>query len=402
MANIPPLNLKGVKGEVLSTERFNTRPAQSNDGAIDFSIAGDATSASQAAQDKQARPVPRQPPRVTNSDTQLLDDIARKRANQRQAIPSRAIPMDEMPGHNERGPVATDFLSSNSGSAGSFDIGAPAAKAFAETNAAYSSLQLPSRFEFYQFKSLSARHITALEQSKFNRAHREKRTRYLVEAISSTLEPQRSAFDLTYHDFNWLMYWQRANSYSGLTFHHTSVCESPAHHRRVMDKEAEDRLEEKSLFTTSSVNLTTLDEVEFAWPEDATDLQLVQSERLKPPIMRDIVELEDLLEDLDGQITKIEVKNAQQAEDLRDKKSTYEYLGDLAVYIKPSFEAPTLIDRIELAKSLSPEAVTQIKKYAALVSNYGVTETIKVKCEVCGAEKEDVISLLALDFLPSV
>lgn len=247
-----------------------------------------------------------------------------------------------------------------------------------EKNADYIQLDLPSNFIFYEFKSLAARKIRGGEQAKINRSSREQSMLHLVEAISATLEPGVSAFDLTVPDFYWLLYWHRQNSYTKNTYVHTTFCTNPDHVEKVL----EGQLPEESLRIEEFIKATTLKETKLEEPPQTDDLENLNSLGLEihPCTMRDLV---DMLE----------------AGDIADPEM--EFLYNLASHIKPIGEHKDLKVRIAMVQNMEADCTEELNQYMARVLNYGVEESINVRCKECGAEKVSEITIDARTFLPS-
>lgn len=251
-----------------------------------------------------------------------------------------------------------------------------------EKNSSYIDVTLPSNFYFYSFKSLAVRFFKAPDQAKCIRAAKEGRFRHLVEAISATLQPGISAYDLTHQDFYFLMYWHRMNSFSKTPYNHRTLCENPDHISKVMLNEMEEKtLEISTLITTTSLKEVQLDPEKIIIPPS-----LAEKYQLGTVLIKDMVEIEEM-------------------EDSVSDFPDIEFLADLACYLKPqqlpNGGAQSLKDRIEIVKEMTPDEVEEMQTYIRSVSDYGVTENVVVKCRGCGAEREAKVSIDALAFLPT-
>lgn len=257
-----------------------------------------------------------------------------------------------------------------------------------EKNSNYIDITLPSNFHFYPFKSLAVRTFRAVDQSKCIRAAKEGRFRHLVDAISATLQPGISAYDLTHEDFYFLMYWHRMNSFSKTPYVHRTICENPDHLAKVMTDEMDDKtLEIQTLITNTHLQEVQFDPTKIVVPEG-----LAEKYKLDVLRIRDMVEIEEM---------------EDQAPDFPD----IEFLADLAGYIKPEplktnvpnapVQYQSIKDRIQVVAEMTPDEVEDLQKYVKSVSSYGVTENINVKCRGCGAEREAKVSIDALAFLPT-
>lgn len=251
-------------------------------------------------------------------------------------------------------------------------------KTYAEKEAAYTNIELPSKFQFYQFQSLAARTLKGAEQAKFNRAHQEDRLRFTVEAISATLEPGISAFDLTPSDFYFLMYWQRVASFTKTPQIITLQCDNQEHLEKVAAKE----MTVDSLKISEFLNSTTLD---VSILENLNFEQLTMGLEAYPlgvETMHDVVALTEKIQDLDSDETL---------------DSEYGWLASKAAFLNRSLP---LEQRIEIIKEMSVDDTALLETYINNVTNYGVSEYGTVKCRGCGASKKVKISFDALSFLP--
>jgi hypothetical protein len=262
-------------------------------------------------------------------------------------------------------------------------------KSHSETDSLYTPIELPSKFQFYSFKALSVRLLRGAEQAKFNRAYQENRIKYTVEAISATLEPGVSAFDLTPSDFYFLMYWQRVNSFTKSPQIISLICDNPEHVRRVMDPtvpEAE-KLGPDTLQISEFLNGTTLDTTHLEELEFDSLVAGLEQYPLGVETMADIVALEELIQDsVEG---KAQNDNAFNPE--------YGWLFSKACFLHRSLP---IAKRIKIIEEMSVDDMALLETYIDKVTNYGVAEYGTVKCRGCGASKRVKIAFDALSFLP--
>lgn len=80
----------------------------------------------------------------------------------------------------------------------------------------YIRFELPSRFLFYPFKSLSIRRITFPDLLKINKATKGKVVSVLLDALQATID--RDIRDLTVPDFYAILFWHRLESYTKTPF----------------------------------------------------------------------------------------------------------------------------------------------------------------------------------------
>jgi hypothetical protein len=250
-------------------------------------------------------------------------------------------------------------------------------------------VDLPSKFVFYPFSSLSVKPIKGVHQAKFARSAKEKSSRHMADAISTLLPGHISAYDLTLPDYYWLLYFLRLTFYPKSKLIHTSVCTNPDHVLEVANKtKPQDSLLTVTTVSKSVIKDTVFDRVSAfeGFDPDGTLPSLKEAFQLKlsPTTVRDMVELETMY---------------SEEENNPDFQET-EYLADLAGFVQ-SVEGPrlSLAARIELVKEFSPEQVSLVEDYRDRVSNYGAEETIVVRCGECGAEIKTSVSISAHSFL---
>lgn len=248
------------------------------------------------------------------------------------------------------------------------------------------TLDLPSGLVLYTVKSVSCMTPRAKHQAKFHRAAKEKRTRHLVDAVSSLLDPEFSAWDMTYPDFVWTLYWLRLNGFTKQSLVHHGVCDNEAHIRDVISG----KKKEQTLVSVQTITKTTLKDtaLDFApvlkyLEENAADLAFLQesSYRLHLQTMRDIVALE---EDFSALPDFAETEyNAQFAGCLTGADGNY----------------VPLADRLKFVDELTVDQLETLNGYLNLVSDYGVVETVKFTCPECRAVVESPVSISAHSFL---
>lgn len=80
--------------------------------------------------------------------------------------------------------------------------------------------------------------------------------------------------------------------------------------------------------------------------------------------------------------------------------SEFEYAAQLASYMRhKSGVYVSIVDRIKVFDDLDVSDIETIKDYEKKISEYGVSETITVRCKECGASREAPLSLDAHAFL---
>lgn len=250
----------------------------------------------------------------------------------------------------------------------------------------YLHADLPSNFYFYDFDTLGVGPVLGFHQAKFSRAAKEKRTRYMVDAVSTLLPEGISAWDLTIPDFYWLLYWIRMTYYTKVQLIHTAVCSNPKHIHRIQQGE----LPKESLVSVHTLSKSILSEEVFdpkpleAFIETA-DLSFLDNSpfTLAPSCITDIVDIEENLLS-------------------HENYPEIEYLVDYAGYLQnkdPGIPRLSMQQRCEFVETLTAEDLYTIEQFRTLVSAYGVEESIRFTCPECRAESETKISISAHSFL---
>jgi hypothetical protein len=250
----------------------------------------------------------------------------------------------------------------------------------------FSTIFLPSRFEFYEFSTLAVGRLKGFHQSKFYKAAVEQKDRYVAEALTSVISGGIRAEELTIPDFYFLMYWLRLNNYMRTEMVHNGVCDNSAHVREVR----EGIKDPKTLQTVEIINKTRLDQVELAedYLADFDEGLNRLTEALTPfgctitaPRMYDVIDLD---------------------ENYRDSPQYKEiaFLADKASCLMSiDGQRTTLRQRIEIVEKLDLDVLEFLEEWRIRCSAYGVKEIIKFKCKECGADVENTISISAHSFL---
>lgn len=261
----------------------------------------------------------------------------------------------------------------------------------ADKDAGVCSVWLPSGFYFYDFSSLSvAFPLKGRHQAKFNKAHEERSIRYTVEAITSCLGDGINSMDLTPNDFYFVMYWLRLVSYTKSPYLHTVVCESDNH----LDMVDQGKVSEDTLKSIHTVNNTSLLETSF----DPSRLEALKTPELdslglvlRPATMADVVAFSE----------EISIPLIDKTGNKDPRYSEFAFLGDLASYVK-SYQGDTTLSlgqKMTVIGDLSVDALDEVRAFIKAVSDYGVTETIKVACPTCGEVIESEVSIQPSSFL---
>ena len=272
---------------------------------------------------------------------------------------------------------------------------------------------LPSGAIFYQYESISVRRFSVIDLKKICKAQATKSFRTLVEVINSTID--RSAFELTPGDFWFLMYWHRINSYISAPLQVEYHCVDPKHIQRIIDGE----LERESLQGTATLTNTKLRtqkiKSEQAIADKITHVQNTYDGLLVYPArMIDILEGEDMMVRLSGleQIDDVaEELNTNKLASINIAKRAIEnadeaWFNDYSSVLHPQYgknlqEKREYFNKIVEDKGYGFELIQDIKGFMSIIE-HGVIESIKCKCEVCGAKVETDVSTEALTFFPNL
>ncbi len=268
-------------------------------------------------------------------------------------------------------------------------------KPVAETNSNYQSVDLPSGFTFYPFKTLSIRPLRGLDQAKLHQAATQNSIKLTVEAISATLGDGISAYDLTPSDFYYLMYWQRTQSFLKTPMVVRASCADPKHNEDVLigrlDEATGKRVPfpEETLKLSMHVDKTTLEVKNLELSDDELDTEHwpeLLGIDLYVETMRDVVFAAENL---------IDLENLAEAE----------WLAGYAAFLKPlelaSGKFESLTERMDRVRDLTPDQIAELDRYIRTMTSYGVSESAKIKCTECGASTTVLIPFDARSFLPN-
>jgi len=282
-------------------------------------------------------------------------------------------------------------------------------QAYAEKNPKYFNLtdDITSRFAFYGYQTLSIKPFDVECLKKIYRSMRLDSSKGIVEAISSCVDPDKSAFDLTVPDFWSLMIWQRINSYRKTDFVVTHHCSNPEHQKKVnatenLEDDDEHKVAYDTLYNSTPIKGFKQLKVKFIDEEIATNLSnLVKdvSEKygiyLYPPTMADTIEIESLEEYLKSKINPDTPEPV--IERIKNELAELEFTAKYATHI--SRRHGTLKERIELLEKQDPDFIEYIDEFMAML-DYGIKDTVQVKCAYCNHGEEIDLTFDLLTFFP--
>ncbi len=283
-----------------------------------------------------------------------------------------------------------------------------AARSMAETDPNYQTIGLPSQFKFYDFQLLTVCCLKGIHQAKLSRAAKDRKMRYIVEAISSTLGEGVSGFDLTPQDFYFLMYWHRLQSFPKNPQLIPYTCMDKDHIRRtVLREDHPEYLDPETLDISTILNETTL-KTEYLEDLDLSPwAELIEKYDLGVETMRDIVEFSELQEE-EEYFPKEEAESelgddlttAALEEPSDESFDEVEWLQVRSVFLKRGPGRNTILERNEIVKQMSADEIFELDKYIEAVSGYGVSEAAVIRCKECSASHRVKLSVDALTFLP--
>lgn len=256
------------------------------------------------------------------------------------------------------------------------------------------SIGLPSGFRYYSFKVLYIRKLTVSDLLKIYDARTRKNFRHFVEAISNTLH-NASAFDLTFEDFWYVLYWHRLNSYRKSPFVLEWQCTNEAHLEEIVQgKKKPDSIFQSEILNKSKLAVKDLDVESIRGIEE--DLFAEYHVKLTPILMHSYVEaMEEDEKEADNEAKR------KAGEDVPERNPSIGHLNRYASQISTEHGETLEERRLFLEHVPDPELLVDMERYIEALE-YGVIETFKVKCKECGAEVEVANSIDALTFLPQL
>jgi len=279
-----------------------------------------------------------------------------------------------------------------------FLIDNPAAPVTPVSTAEYTSIDLPSKFAYYPFKDLYIKPFRVPHLAKLAKANDVDSMQLVCEVVSSVLMTpsghQNIAFRLSVNDFNAVLYWLRANSFEKQTMRVQHMCSNPAHHEKV----------KKGLLPRSSLD-----------NESSHDVSKLETRYLDtipdPEVYHIMITLDD------GELRRVDLRpetmmdSIEFLDDPRLADEDFQYVARIASMldldtpfpITPEKEGDlnrwTLQDKIEVVEEyLTNDQALLVLKFSELVDDFGVVETVNVKCKECGHEEQSKLIIDARTF----
>lgn len=241
------------------------------------------------------------------------------------------------------------------------------------------SLDLPSRFAYYSFKDLFIEGFRLEHIGKFAVADSQGSVVPIVEALSSVMSSTSGekmlAHKLTVPDFQFVLYYQRLNSFTKSMYIHRTTCTDHKHLEAVeQGKLKEDTLKLSQTIRNTSLVVRPLEEI-----PDPAEYVLSNGMKLRPPTMQDTIDISEHPAFGDADFFTI---------------ASAAVMLDFGAYV-------TLDQKMAVAKNLTPDDHELITQFSYYTENYGVDEIINITCPECGAVKRTKVQLTAHSFLPT-
>ena len=238
------------------------------------------------------------------------------------------------------------------------------------------AVDLPSKFAFYDFKELYVHPFRGKHLAKLARAAKEKNVRILAEVMSSVLSVPGTqigglAFRLTLPDWYWLLYFQRRNCYTKVSFVHKFRCNNPHHIQQALNGE----VATETLVNRATIDTTTLEVKEYEPIEISEELQSLGAHC---PTVGDFV-------------LTVEDKRFGNDEE-------YDWAAQIACLIRADLPWE---QRVSMVDNLTSRQIEELKEFDKAVTSFGVEEKATVVCKECGASTGTTLSIDASSFLPA-
>lgn len=291
---------------------------------------------------------------------------------------------------------------------------------------------LPSNYIFYPYQRLSVRRFSfPQDMKKLYHAHTTGNFRELVQVINATIDPDKSAFDLTAGDFYFLLYWHRINSLPKSPMKIEFTCESQKHLDMIDSLKAKISSaiseEEKATLENELKKLSdSLDNVEHL---KSSNIQTISINKDKaeqiasfvqnvkdssshhclfyPARVIDICDSLEMLEQLTD-AKNIMLRGTPQKAGLEIARKTTEvadedWLNQYSSCLNPKVHGLTLDARRKwlASQNFDTDFMDDADKFNEM-TKHGVVESVKLKCRGCGDTIETPISIDVSSFFPNL
>jgi hypothetical protein len=248
------------------------------------------------------------------------------------------------------------------------------------------SIDLPSKFHYYDFKDLYVLPMRVPQLAKISAAHNTGDLQKQVEAISSLLSTSSGdstnlAFKLTMADYMAVLYYLRMTSFSKPQMRVTSFCEDEGHHAKVKAGE----LPKESL---------KIETVVFK-----TDLRTIYLDAAPDPEHYSIT--------VDGITVPFGPETLADTIQFMDHKDwtdeAFQYKSRIAAVLKldqATGRIWTWDQRVQFVDEyMDPESAVKAIEFGSMMDDYGVVETVATTCKGCGSKGVTTITCDPLSFL---
>lgn len=233
------------------------------------------------------------------------------------------------------------------------------------------SLDLPSKFAYYDFKDLYIKPFTVKHLSKLARSQQEASLQMLVEVVSTVLSTPNGdtdiGFKLSTADFTAVLYWLRMNSFAKPQMRYRWICQHDEHIDQVkLGALSPKSLENILVYKESDIKVIHLDH-----KPDEEKYTLYFDNR--PPVRLVPENMLNTIQFLD---------DPEQRWDSAD----FQFSAKLAAHLDLPL---TLNEKILFVENeLAMDHVPLIKEFSALIDGYGIKETVTSKCKECGVSQQ--------------
>ena len=252
---------------------------------------------------------------------------------------------------------------------------------------------LPSHYRFYEFKELFIRPFTTNEAKLIYMAKKSNNLIYVINAVNACISEDVSK--LVVQDFEFCLYWLRLNSYPKKPFKVEWTCfkeivvqEHTLEEGQELGQEVE--CKQKNLSTLAMTNMTIND-----FPDN-----IVIPANLMVPIMAPFEEAYDINKEL-SRLETVYSKEELDEDDYETQKVEIEgriYTASLAQWIKEGSSLEEKIAILEAQQDL--ELQDTIEELIDNCANFGITETIEIKCQKCGGISRRRLEVDYISFFP--
>lgn len=248
------------------------------------------------------------------------------------------------------------------------------------------SIELPSKFHYYDFKDLYVSPMRVPQLAKISKAHETGDLQKQVEAISSLLttssgDSTNLAMRLTMADYMAVLYYLRMTSFSKPQMRVTSFCEDEKHQQEVRaGTKPKESLQIETVVMKSDMRTIYLD----AAPDP--DYYSITVDGITIPFGPET--LGDTIQFLDHKSWTDE---------------EFQYKSRIAAVLKldkATGRVWTWDQRIQFVDEyMDPESAVKAIQFGSLMDDYGVVETVATVCKGCGSKGVTTITCDPLSFL---